>query len=141
MIIKPLTVTQDKWRARAQAATEAYREGVSDPKARWEEPTMAAADAWADGVARAAALGLFAKGVDAVGDAGWRDKAIKLGVPRFGPGIRDSGDAYSKGFAPYHSALAALVLPPRYARRDERNRARFNAVVDEMIRVKEGLLA
>jgi len=141
MFIKPLSVILEKWRARAQAATEAYRDGVSDPKVRWEEPTMDAAAAWADGVARAAALGLFAKGVDACGDGGWQAKAIKLGVPRYGPGIRDSGDAYSKGFAPYHSALAGLILPPRYARRDERNRARFNAVVDEMIRVKEGLIA
>lgn len=141
MIIKPLSVTQDKWRLRAQAATQAYKDGVSDPKVRWEGPTMAAADAWAEGVARAAALGLFAKGVDAVGDAGWQSQTIKLGVPRFGPGIRDSGDAYSKGFAPYHAALAALTLPPRYARRDDRNRERFNAVVDEMIRIKESLLA
>lgn len=141
MDIKPLGVSQAKWSQRAQAATEAYREGVSDPKVRWEAPTMDAAAAWADGVARAAALGLFAKGVDACGDSGWQTKAIKLGVPRFGPGVRDSGDAYSKGFAPYHSALAALVLPPRYARRDDRNTARFTAVRDEMVRVKEELLA
>lgn len=101
---------------------------------------MAAKEAWADGIQRAIALDSFARGVDKCGDSGWQSKTIKLGVPRFGPGIRDSGEAYSVGFAPYHSALAALVLPPRYARRDDRNRARFNAVVDEMIRVKEGLL-
>jgi len=141
MVIKPLSATLEKWKKNAQAATEAYREGVSDPKVRWEGPTMDAAAAWADGVARAATLGLFAKGVDACGDARWQSQTIKLGVPRYGPGIRDSGDAYSKGFAPYHAALAALTLPPRYARRDDRNRARFNAVVDEMIRVKEAMLA
>jgi len=140
MDIKPLSSILAKWKLRAQAATQAYKDGVSDPKVRWEQPTMAAADAWAAGVARAAELGLFSKGVDKCGDAGWQSKAIALGVPRYGPGIRDSGDAYSVGFGPYHAALAALILPPRYARRDDRNTERFIAVRNEMIRVKEGLL-
>lgn len=140
MDIRPLSVILEKWRTRAQAATPAYSDGVSDPKVRWAEPAAAAADAWADGVRRAAELNLFAKGIEAAGDAKWRDGAMKKGVPRYGQGIRESADAYSKGFAPYHSALAALTLPPRYARRDERNTARFEAVRAEMIRVKEAQL-
>jgi len=137
MDIKPLSVSQEKWRSRAQAATPAYSDGVSDPKVRWAGPTCDAKDAWAGGVQAAIANGSFCKGVEAAGDGKWRDGAVKKGIPRFGQGIRESGDLYSKGFGPYHSALAALILPPRYARRDERNTARFIAVRDEMVRVKE----
>lgn len=137
MDIRPLSVILEKWRQRAQAATPAYTDGVSDPKVRWAGPAAEAAGAWAEGVQAAIANDRFRKGVDAAGDGKWRDNAIRKGVPRYGQGIRESGDAYSKGFAPYHSALGSLVLPPRYARRDERNIARFLAVRDEMIRVKE----
>lgn len=137
MDIKPLSVILEKWRMRAQSATPAYSDGVSDPKVRWAGPAAEAATAWAEGVQAAIAADRFRKGVDAAGDAKWREAAIKKGVQRFGQGIRESGSEYSKGFSPYHAALAALVLPPRYARRDERNTARFIAVRDEMVRVKE----
>ena len=137
MDIKPLSASQEKWRVRAQAATPAYEDGVKDPKVRWAGPTCDAKDAWASGVQAAIAGNRFCRGVENAGDAKWQNAAIKKGIPRFGQGIRESGDNYSKGFGPYHSALAALILPPRYARRDERNVARFEAVRAEMIRVKE----
>jgi len=137
MVIKPLSVSQEKWRSRAQAATPAYSDGVSDPKVRWAGPAADASDAWAGGVQAAIANDRFRKGVEAAGDGKWQSATIKKGVPRYGQGIRESGEAYSKGFAPYHAALASLILPPRYARRDERNTARFIAVRDEMVRVKE----
>lgn len=141
MEIKSLSKSQEKWKERAQAATPAYSDGVSDPKVRWAGPAAGAAIAYAEGVQRAISLDLFAKGVTACGDAKWQAAAISKGVPRYGQGIRASGSSYSAGFAPYHSALSALELPPRYARRDERNLERFHAVVQAMISVKEAQLA
>ncbi|KKM97798.1 hypothetical protein LCGC14_1164310, partial [marine sediment metagenome] len=44
------------------------------------------------------------------------------------------------GFTPYQAAISAVVLPPRYARRDPRNLARVKAVVDALIAKKLSIM-
>ncbi|KKL20737.1 hypothetical protein LCGC14_2452450, partial [marine sediment metagenome] len=56
------------------------------------------------------------------------------------PGVTVAHGDYAAGFAPYQAAIAAVVLPPRYARRDPRNLARVKAVVDALIAKKLSIM-
>ncbi|GAI12711.1 unnamed protein product, partial [marine sediment metagenome] len=74
------------------------------------------------------------------GDEKWSRKASTRGVANWGPGVSEAAGDYAAGFAPYQAAIAATVLPPRYARRDPRNLARVKAIVDALIAKKESLM-
>ncbi|MBA7701543.1 hypothetical protein ES703_110283 [subsurface metagenome] len=44
---------------------------------------------------------------------------------------------YRVGFQPFRDAIASGVLPPRYAKRDPRNMARVDAIVQIMIQTAD----
>ena len=99
---------------------------------------MASKDNWKAGIDAAAAKDLFAKGVAAAGTKKWKDKALKKGPGRFAEGVYIAGPDYEKGFAPYHAAIEAVDLGPRFPRRDPRNIERVRKVVNALISVKLG---
>jgi len=74
------------------------------------------------------------------GDEKWSRKATVNGVRNWGPGVAEAMGDYAAGFAPYREAIAATVLPPRYARRDPRNMARVTAIVTALIAKKLALM-
>ena len=127
-----------KWATVTPQRTPDYEAGVRAPRRDWARAAVAAADAWKAGVTNAIQQGLFSKGVTKAGLAKWADGAATKGVQRWGPGVQLGQEAYRAGFAPYADAIRRVTLPPRYARRDPRNLARVNAIVDAMKRVKEG---
>jgi len=138
MDIKPLDKTTDKWRGRSQVSAPAYEDGVRNPRTSWARAAMAAFENYKAGITASITAGSYKRGVHKAGDSKWQERAITLGVRRWPEGIEASGPAYSEGFAPYHSALAALTLPPRYARGDPRNLERVKVIAETLHKLKTG---
>ena len=136
--IKALSNIRDKWTRVTPMRTEDYKLGIQNPRRDWEAETMASKDNWKAGIDAAAAKDLFAKGVAAAGTKKWKDKALKKGPGRFAEGVYIAGPDYEKGFAPYHAAIEAVDLGPRFPRRDPRNIERVRKVVNALISVKLG---
>jgi len=136
--IKALSNIRDKWTRVTPMRTEDYKLGIQNPRRDWEAETMASKDNWKAGIDAAATKDLFAKGVAAAGTKKWKDKALKKGPGRFAEGVYIAGPDYEKGFAPYHAAIEAVDLGPRFPRRDPRNIERVRKVVSALISVKLG---
>lgn len=135
--IKSITEIAAKWASVTPMRTADYAEGIANPRRPWAASTIAASGAWADGVTKAIGRHAFGNGVARAGDEKWFRKASVEGVARWGPGVAGAEGDYSAGFAPYRDAIASVVLPPRYARRDPRNMARVTAIVNALIARKE----
>lgn len=134
--IAGVDVIAGKWARVTPTRTADYEEGVRNPRKDWQRTTLAATDAWKAGVQESITKGTWAKGVSRAGAAGWQAGAIEKGVPRWGPGVQVAEPKYAAGFAPYRAAIAAVTLPPRFARRDPRNMARVTAIVDALVKAK-----
>jgi len=134
--IKSIDEIAAKWASVTPMRSADYSEGIRNPRRSWATATKAAEPAWGAGVQQAVQRKSFSKGVAKAGDEKWQRKASTLGVARWGPGVAAAEGEYKAGFAPYASAIGACVLPPRYARRDPRNMARVQAIVDCMISKK-----
>ncbi|KKN32649.1 hypothetical protein LCGC14_0811720 [marine sediment metagenome] len=135
--IKKMSAIKEKWTRVTPGRTDDYTLGIENPKRDWETETVAAKGNWKAGIDAAAAKDMFAKGVASAGTKKWQDKAKAVGPGRFAEGVYLAGDDYEKGFKPYHTAIEAVELPPRYPKRDPRNLQRVKAIDDAMIAVKE----
>lgn len=136
MEIKSMSAIRDKWTRVTPMRREDYVLGIKNPKRDWADETFAAEDNWGAGVDAARAQGLFGKGVKKAGTDKWQKKALAVGPGRFAEGVYIAGPDYEKGFAPYHAALEATDLGPRFPRRDPRNLERVKRVVDALIAQK-----
>lgn len=128
-----------KWAEVTPMRSADYAAGIAAPRVSWAAATAAAEKSYEEGVNKAMARNAFGKGVKRVGDEKWSRKATVNGVARWGPGVAEAKGDYAAGFAPYQAAIAACVLPPRYARRDPRNLARVKAIVDALVAKKISL--
>jgi len=140
MDIKALADIVGKWTARVAISAPEYEAGVRSPKRDWAGSAMGANDSWKAGVQDAIARNAFFAGVRAAGTPKWQERTLTIGVPRWIPGVAAAGPQYEKGFAPFHSALAALALPMRYARGDARNYERVKKIGDALHKIRLGLL-
>lgn len=136
--IKSLDKIGKKWQEVTPQRAGEYEDGVKNPRRSWAQATEDASDSYAEGVSAAVSNGSFAKGVANAGDAKWRDGAIKKGVRRWPEGVRLGGDAYRQGFAPYHSVIASVNLPPRGPKGDPRNYDRVRAIGEALHEEKVG---
>lgn len=136
--IRPLSQVRDKWTRVTPGRTEDYKLGIQQPRRDWQEETEAGKENWKIGVDQAHAKDLFAKGVRAAGTAKWKEKALKKGPGRFAEGVYIAGPDYEAGFRPYHAAIEAVDLGPRFPRRDPRNIERVKRIVEALISVKLG---
>ncbi|MBA7495907.1 hypothetical protein ES702_06503 [subsurface metagenome] len=136
--IKSLSAIKEKWTRVTPLRTEDYKLGIQNPRRDWEQETIAAEQNWKLGVDQAQAKGLFPKGVREAGSAKWKAKALAKGPTRFAEGVYLAGDDYHKGFDPYHKAIQAVDLGPRFPRRDPRNIERVRRVVEALIAEKLG---
>lgn len=137
--IRPIDQIAKKWARVTPQRTADYEAGIRDPRTDWSAATQAADQSWKDGVQAAVAAGSFKKGVARAGTAKWAAGALTKGTVRWGPGVQLGEDAYAAGFAPFQQAIAAVNLPPRFARRDPRNLLRVAAIVEALIKTKAGL--
>jgi len=115
------------------SAGPSYEEGVKNPRANWQERAAASEANYRDAVTQAAGQGRYGRGVRKAGNAKWQNKAVQLGVGRFGPGVAAAGPDWTAGFAPYHAAISAVQLAPRRPTRDPANRQRINQILDAVI--------
>ena len=136
--IKALSAIREKWTRVTPGRTEDYKLGIQNPKRDWEEETAASDANYKAGVDAAHAKGLFKKGVVKAGTPKWKDRSLKKGPGRFAEGVYIAGPDYEKGFMPFHSAIAAVTLPPKFPRRDIRNLARVKAIFDALVAEKVG---
>ena len=138
--IRSFDIIANKWAEVTPLRAGDYAAGIANPRRSWAAGAKAAEAAYEAGVAKSIAAKSFGKGVAKAGDEKWQRKAAVNGVRNWGPGVQEARNDYAAGFAPYQAAIAAVVLPPRYARRDPRNLARVKAVVDALVAKKESLM-
>jgi len=134
--IKSLEAIARKWATVTPMRSDDYRQGVESPRRDWAQAATAAKGSWADGVTKAIQRDGFAKGVSAAGSEAWRQGTQTKGVQRWGPGVQLAETTYGDGFAAAHRAIAAVTLPPRFARRDPRNLERVRAIVDALSKIR-----
>lgn len=137
--IRSTEVIAEKWATVTPMRTADYAAGVASPRRSWSTAAKSAEKAYEDGVQKAISRKAFGKGVTKAGDEKWSRKASVNGVRNWGPGVQEAKADYAAGFAPYQAAIAACVLPPRFARRDPRNLARVKAIVDALVTKKESM--
>jgi len=135
--IRSVDLIAKKWAVVTPQRTADYESGVREPRQDWARATASAESVYNAGVQAAIVRKAFSKGVNKAGTAKWQKGAVEKGTQRFGPGVQLAQEAYQAGFAPFREAIARVVLPPRFARRDPRNLERVRAVVDELRKVKE----
>lgn len=138
--IRSVDVIAEKWASVTPMRAADYAAGIASPRRSWSKATVSAESAYEDGVQKAMQRKAFGKGVTKAGDAKWSRKASVNGVRNWGPGVQEAKGDYAAGFAPYQAAIAACVLPPRYARRDPRNLARVKAIVDALVAKKMSII-
>jgi len=138
--IRDIEFIATKWATVTPQRAADYAAGIASPKRSWSQATKAAEQSYEEGVQRSITRKAFGKGVTKAGDDKWQRKASVNGVRNWGPGVQEAKGDYAAGFGPYQAAIAACVLPPRYARRDPRNLARVKAIVDALIAKKLQLL-
>ena len=138
MDIKSLDKIAKKWQTVTPGRASEYQDGITSPRRSWEQATSAAAAAQAEGVQAAIANGSFEKGVAKAGDAKWKRGALEKGVRRWPEGVRLGGEEYRAGFAPYHSAIQAVSLPPKGPKGDPRNYDRVRAIGEALHSTKLG---
>lgn len=126
-IRKDVGTIAQKFVTRAQAASGDYKSGVQAAGTKWEQNTGAAEPNYEQGVQAAISSKRFAKGITGKGTK-YQNNAVNLGSQRYGPGVANAQDAYSKGMAPVLSVLSGLTLPPKSFRGSPSNQARSNAV-------------
>lgn len=137
--IRSVDQIANKWAEVTPMRSADYAAGIASPRRSWAAATKAAEASYEGGVTKAIGRKAFGKGVAKAGDEKWSRKASTRGVANWGPGVADAKGDYAAGFAPYHAAIAATTLPPRYPRRDPRNLARVKAIVDALVIKKESL--
>jgi len=138
MDIMPLEKIVDKWNRRVSIAGPEYEDGLRNPKADWETSTLAAVATWETAIREAIAAGTYAAGVRDAGTRKWQDRALSLGLQRWGPGVAVALPDYRSGFAPFHAQLERMTLPPRFARGDTRNYERVKAIGMALRKIKLG---
>jgi hypothetical protein len=102
-----------KWATRSQAAVGEYKKGVQAPRRSWSGAASASEGNYEAGVNAAISRKAFGKGVNAAGDAKWKNGADTKGGQRYGSGVAAGQDAYQKGFAPFADVIRATTLTPR----------------------------
>lgn len=135
--IIPLDRATERFVRRAGQAGPDYEAGVRAPRRPWAESAGAAEGNYRDGVTAAATQGRYGRGVRRAGNQKWQSRAVELGVGRFPSGVAAASGDWTKGFAPYHQAIAAATLPPRRPTRDPANRQRINAILDAVIKTAQ----
>jgi len=138
MKIKSLDQIVEKWNRRVAIAGPEYEDGVRNPKRDWASGCKDANDSWKTETAAAIARNAYFNGVRVTGTPKWQEKTLNLGLMRWAPGVAAAGPDYNKGFGPYHSALAALVLPPRRGRGTPQNYERSKKIGETLHALRIG---
>ncbi len=129
--IRPVSVLQDKFVKRAEAAAPDYKIGVQTTERSQSGLAIAAADRWQQAVSAPAALARFKSDLAKAGDEKWRANSVTKGADqgRYAGGVRIAGPAWASGVAPVLAAIGALTLT-RGLRRSAQNFQNVQIVAD-----------
>ena len=102
------------WSGASGRATTAYAEGVQSYSGDWAGATVAQQGAMVTNWQQAVASGLWSRGVQAVGTAGWKS-ATQAKQTNYTTGYSAGANAYATASQKIMSALGSIVpsLPPR----------------------------
>lgn len=128
MEVRSIAESQDKFSKRAAAASGDYQRGVAGAGNKWLAGAAASEDAYAAGVAEAAANKRFGAGVRKAGAGKYQDRASKLGPQRYQTGVAEGASEWGKNFAPFQQTLASIELGPKGMRGSEGNYNRARQV-------------
>jgi len=131
--IKPIDQIVSRWVEGVRGAGAAYQFGVQNPERDWAQSTAAASGSWFQGVQAAHQAGKFESRVRQSGTAHWMNRTLTKGVQMWPVAVAAAEGDYRVGYQPFRDAIANGTLPPRYGRRDPRNMARVDAIVQIMI--------
>lgn len=135
--VKPLDKIVAKWDRVSSGAQAEYTAGVESPRKDWSAATKAAEKSYEAGIQAAVAAKRFGKGVTKAGTAKWQAMALAKGPRRWSEGIALAKAAYAEAFAPYHTALGAIVYPEKGPRGDPRNIDRVAIVAKTLHELKK----
>jgi len=124
--------SKEKWVCRTAEATEDYVKGIKETTKSWAKCTCEAADNYKAGVDAAHVKASMRKAVQKLGQQGYLQKTLAKGPQRFAEGVTGAGDAYEKGYEPFHKTIPTILLGPRFPRGDPRNIERCKAVCTAM---------
>lgn len=138
--IKSLSTIANKWNKNSSSseARESYKSGVTNPRRSWATSAAAADDARREGLAAADARDAYVRGVQDAGDGKWKSRAQSLGPSRFAQGVQAAEQDFSQGFAPYHSVIQGVTLPPRGPKGSPENLDRVRAITEALHAAKVG---
>lgn len=132
MEIKSLSAISSKWNKNAAMAGDSYRDGVQSPRRSWAAAAAASDEARKAGLAEADLRNAFVNGVNAAGDAKWKQNSTILGPTRFRQGVANAQPAYTSGFQKYHSVISSVTLPPRGPKGSPENIDRVRVVAEAL---------
>lgn len=113
-----------------------YQSGIADTSAdEYASATIAAEEAYEQGVTQAMAEDRFGKGVSRGKDK-WKRKSEGIGTQRYPTGVSAAAQDYEEGFAPYADVISGLTLPPRGPKGDPKNIERVRAVAEALRKKK-----
>lgn len=111
--IKSAAAIAKKWADVTPGRSKQWEEEIKAASdADWADPAVAAAPNWDVGVSEAAARDGYAKGVESKRTK-WKRKALAVGKPRYGPGVRAAEGDHVAGYTPYRDVIAGLTLSPK----------------------------
>ena len=138
--IKSISDIVRRWREVTPTREAQYRAGIINPLKSWKVGASAGASVWNTEARRMETAAKFEHGVKKAGTEKWREKALELGVQRWGPGVIFGRPAYETGFAPFRDMLFGLSIPKRYGRGDPRNIERVKTVAAALHQKKLDLI-
>ena len=129
--VKPIDVIQARY---AQAATmgDRYTSGVETTAKSWKTEALKADSTWKQGVAQAAAAGLFAKGINRTSNEEWKGAALIKGGERYAGGVTAGVPKYVARVSPYLSIISGIVLPTKGPRGAAGNYERVKAIGEKL---------
>lgn len=132
--IVPLTTSQKNYKDSAPTAAARYRDAASTIE--WRAPAEAGQELYVERMRDPEVLERRVEGIRDVTDSDFRNAVITKGVPVIQTRMAQSDGKWASGFSPYHSALAALELPPRVSDWEQNVLNRLVPVIKAMLDVK-----
>lgn len=129
--MKTLQQATANWRDSQPRATAAYEAGINGFTGDWAGATVRQKNVMAQNYATAVQNGSWEAGVNRVGNSGWKSRTVAK-IPNFSAGFTAGADRQASAMAKILTAEANIVssLQPRGTY--EQNKARMNAVVDQL---------
>jgi hypothetical protein len=119
--IKPAATLQAKYSSNASNASQAYADGVANPRRDWAAATSAAAATWSSAVTQAATDGAWANAITPAAAAKQKANAATLGKTRYPQGVQNAAGAWAANTQPILDAMANVPDSPRGVKMSQQN--------------------